>query len=132
MGIPHPAGYGKVGAVTHIQLFLGGMSIKTEQNTLAQEPTLTENLPAGTVLGKVTASGQLRAAAAANGDGSEVPYAVLQEDVDFNLLVAGTVPLPVVIKAEVNEDALVLGTGLTLDGIRSRMREIGLTLHKTY
>jgi len=38
------------------------------------------NLVKGTILGRITASGKLKAAAAASSDGSQTPVAVLMED----------------------------------------------------
>lgn len=85
-----------------------------------------QNLKRGAVVGLITASGKVTLSASAASDGSQVPYGVLLDDYDASggdLAGCG-----VIIKAEVNERALILGTGHTLDSIRGPLRDAGIFL----
>lgn len=66
-----------------------------------------QNLAAGTVLGKITASGKYKAATATGSDGGENAVAVLVAAVDAS---GGDLPgVAIVRAAEVKEDYLVFG-----------------------
>lgn len=79
----------------------------------------------GTVLGVVTASGEATEVDSAATDGSETPYAILQEDVDAT---SESKPGAIYLTGEFNEHALVFGGSDTADDHRKKMREIGLFL----
>mgnify|MGYP000943517816 CR=1 FL=1 len=66
-----------------------------------------QNLAAGTVLGKVTASGKFKAATASGSDGGQTAVAVLAYAVDASAGDAAGVAITRV--AEVNADLLVFG-----------------------
>ena len=61
----------------HNPILLGGNG-NTSSGTLANG----QNLPAGSVLGRVTSSGELVLATAGAGNGSDVPVGVLVHDID--------------------------------------------------
>ena len=83
-----------------------------------------EVLERGAVLGKVTADGTYKLAKAGAGDGSEVPNAILAEDVDAT---AGAVSnVNVIIRGEVNDKALILDSSLALSDIEEGLREKGI------
>lgn len=52
-----------------------------QQNTLVATAAIV--LAAGTVLGRITADGKLKEYDAGAGDGSEIPVAILQNEVEF-------------------------------------------------
>jgi len=85
-----------------------------------------QNLKRGAVVGKITSGGKLTLSLSASNDGSQVPYGVLLDDYDAT---AGDLAnVGVIIKGEVNENALTLGTGHTLGSIREGLRDQGLYL----
>jgi len=86
-----------------------------------------QNLIRGAVLGRITASGKYVLSAAAAGDGSEVPDAVLAEDCDAT---AGDRQTVAYTRGDFNEAALTLGAGHTADAIREGLRDKGLHLIK--
>lgn len=103
-------------------LFAGGVQpVVTDGITIK----LGENLTRGTVLGVVTASGEAVAVDSAATDGSEVPYAILQEDVDASSAAA---PGSIYLTGEFNESALTFGGTDTADTHRKKLREIGIFL----
>jgi len=67
------------------------------------------------VLGAVTADGELKLSATAAGDGSETPMGVLVHDVDTTL---GDVEAPVYMEGCFNPDQLVFGTGHDADSVK--------------
>jgi hypothetical protein len=88
-----------------------------------------QNLLRGAVLGKITASGKLTLSLSASSDGSQVPYGVLLDHYDAT---AGDLAnVGVIIKGEVNENALILGASHTLATIREGLRDQGLYLVPT-
>lgn len=64
-------------------------------------------------------------AVAAATDGSHRPVAILAADADATL---ADVDAMVFTRGDFNEDALTLGAGLTLDGIRDGLRTLGINL----
>lgn len=75
-----------------------------------------QNLVAGSVLGRITASGKYQLAVAAASDGSQVPIAILPEDLSTFAADGATaldMSMSVVFQAMVNPAALVFGAGLT-------------------
>ncbi len=81
----------------------------------------------GALLGKVTASGKFRLSKTANGDGSEVPSAVLADDVDAS---GGDEPASIYLTGEFNENVMVFGTGHTADNTRDALHEKSIFLKK--
>lgn len=119
--IPHPAFGGTVSAIVHNQLIMPGKNIIFAPFTIAAGQVLK----AGSVLGAVTATGKLLFSLAAAGDGSEVPMAVLLEDLDTT---AGDKTFQVAVEGYFNEVALVYGTGHTADTVRLPLRAAGIYL----
>lgn len=78
-----------------------------------------ENLTRGALLGKITVSGKVNLSLSAAGDGSEVPWGVLTEDVDAT---AGDVTAVAYITGQFNEDKVTLGTGHTLASVKDGLR----------
>jgi hypothetical protein len=85
------------------------------------------NLVAGSVVGKITATGKYILSASAAVDGSQVPEAILAEDApaasaDFQAVAIFT--------GEINELAVTLGAGHTLASIRDGLRNKSIFLTK--
>lgn len=76
----------------------------------------------GSVLGVVTATGKLKLSAAAAGDGSQTPIAVLNTDVDATANTNADVNFDVMVSGAVlNPAALVLGAGITSDAAQTAL-----------
>ena len=86
------------------ELFTGSFPRHTEPHTIAAGQTLA----ALSVLGRVTASGELKLSAAAATDGSETPVAILLAPVDTT---GGAALAPVYLAGCLNPDLLVYGAG---------------------
>lgn len=86
-----------------------------------------ESLVAGTVLGRVTASGKMVAVDDSLGDGAENPYAILAEDVDAS---AADTEGMAYLSGHFNEDALTFGDDDTADDHRDALRTLGIFLTK--
>jgi hypothetical protein len=108
----------------------------TPENLIAGEfPRITRkvivatgaNLVAGSVLGKITASGKYLLSASAAVDGSQTPEAVLAEDASA---AAADVQAVAIFTGEINELALTLGAGHTLASIRDGLRNKSIFLTK--
>ncbi|MDQ2764581.1 MAG: head decoration protein [Pseudomonadota bacterium] len=97
------------------QLIGGDMKIVTDTRTILAGAAIYKR---GTVLGAVTASGKLTPALAASADGSQVPYAILVDDVDVT---AGDALGGVYLQGEFNQNAVILGTGITLAGAKAAL-----------
>lgn len=78
-------------------------------------------LSRGAVLGKVSVGGKCILSVADAEDGSEVPCAILAQDVDAT-------SDDVYIKGEFNERALTLGAGHTADSIRDALADLDIIL----
>lgn len=85
------------------------------------------DLAAGTVLGKITASGKLTPVDDAAGDGSQAPHCVLAEDADASAADAEAV---VYYSGEFNENALVFGGDDTIADHRDALRDLGIFAKK--
>ena len=84
-------------------------------------------LLAGTVLGKVTASGEYKKSLVASGDGSEKPVAYLLEDVDTT---AGAITNePIRIKSTVLESFLIIEAGQET-AVKEALRPLGIYIKK--
>jgi len=71
-------GVNKVGEMKWREILAGDFPNSTEEATLASG----QNLKLGSVLGKVTATGQYKLVNSTANDGSQEPYCVLMEDVN--------------------------------------------------
>lgn len=109
-----------ISAETYVpdQLIAGNLKIVTDSVTITGGA-----FKRGTVMGKITASGKYTEALAASSDGSEVPVAILADDSDAS---AGDVTGGVYLMAEVNGNALILGTGITLAAAKMALRAVGI------
>lgn len=85
------------------------------------------NLVAGSVLGKITATGKYILSASAAVDGSQVPDAILAEDA---AALSADVQAVAILTGEINELVLTLGVGHTLASIRDGLRNKSIFLTK--
>ncbi|QZA80242.1 head decoration protein [Deefgea piscis] len=80
-----------------------------------------QNLKRGAVIGKITASGKFMLSASASSDGSQVPDAILQQDVDAS---GGDKEALIYLRGDFNASALTLGVGHSVasifDGLRAK------------
>lgn len=84
-----------------------------------------QDLVAGAVLGKITASGKLQLCDSTAADGSEAPFAILLEDSDAT---AADLEVPILLAGVVNEGALSFGGTDTADTDRAALRDGGIFL----
>jgi hypothetical protein len=80
-------------------------------------------LPAGAVLGRITASKKLTLSAAASSDGSEAVHAVLAEPVDAT---AADVQAVVYFTGEFNADQLTFGVGHSAASAADALRDLSI------
>lgn len=116
------AAYSAGTPVTDPQIIAGGTYTTRVVTILSGEVR-----DAGSVLGKITASGKYKLSASAAGDGSQTPALVLAQDIDASggdkqALCYETCSGGVV------SSALILGAGHTIASIRDTMRDIGLPI----
>lgn len=97
------------------QLIGGDLKIVTDNATIASGAGV---LKRGTVLGKITASGKYTTALSASADGSQTPVTVLVDDVDAT---SSDVQGGIFRQAELNGNALILGTGITLAAAKAAL-----------
>lgn len=100
-------------------LFSGDFKAVSTKATILTGQVITR----GSVLGTITSGGKMILSLSAAGDGSQVPNAILAEDVDAT---AADVEAMVYLTGEFNEDALTIGTGHTAASIRQGLRERGI------
>lgn len=101
-------------------LIAGDIALRTESITVISGQTLTR----GAVLGAITASGKYNLSLSAAGDGSQVPTAILAEDVDAS---GGDVTnVPVFVRGDFNTNALTIGAGHTEATIKPILRDGGI------
>lgn len=122
--LPHPAFGGTVSALTYDTLAMPGKDPVRAPFTLAQD-AVNVPLKAGTILGVVTATGELVMSLAAAGDGSETPVAILGEDMDLS---AGSAVHDVYVEGYFNETALIYGSGHDANSVRMALRNVGIYL----
>lgn len=96
------------------QLIGGDLKIVTDNATITGGAIYKR----GTVLGKITASGKLTQSLSASSDGSQTPFTVLVDDVDTT---GGDVNGGIFRQAELNGNALILGTGITLAAAKAAL-----------
>jgi hypothetical protein len=114
--IPYPVRHADADSIgNHVDLELPGSRPRFQNFTLLAGQLYAR----GSVMGQVTASGKLTLSASAAGDGSQNPIAVLNTDVDAT---GGDVTFDVYVGGAVlNQDALVLGTGMTLAAVEAAL-----------
>jgi len=84
-------------------------------------------LTAGAVLGQISADDRYQLSEAGSSDGSEIPDAILGEDIDTS---AGDAQALVYLTGEFNALALTLGAGHTVDSVRQAFRTRSLFLRR--
>jgi len=109
---------------TRSQLIAGDFPVTTEARVIATGQQLT----IGAVLGRVTASGEMVLSTAGANDGSEVPEAILSENVDTS---EGAETHPVFLTGSFNERALIFGAGHTVESTRQGLREKNIFMNDT-
>lgn len=125
VNLQYPARAQQVDDIAHVQFELPGSRPRFMNFTILGGQTLAK----GSVLGKITASGKLKLAASAAGDGSQNCMAVLNtaistfeadgttpKDMTFDVIVSGAV---------LNPAALVLGAGTTSAVAQDALRALG-------
>jgi hypothetical protein len=107
------------GTFTPDELIAGDAKIEAREGTILSG----QNVLRGTVLGKITASGKYVKSLSASVDGSQVPNAILLEDVDATSAdKVGAVAL----SGTFNENSLILGTAHTVASIRDALRDVNI------
>ncbi len=102
------------------RLIAGDFPITTRKVTID-----TGVIVRGSLLGRITATGKYVLSAAAAGDGSEVPLAILADSVDAS---AADVEAIAYESGEFSEDAIVLGAGHTIASVRDGLRDLDIYL----
>lgn len=82
-------------------------------------------LSRGSVLGKVTASGEYVLSDPGSSDGSEDPAVILAEDIDATSAAVETIAY---LSGEFNEDRITLGGAHTVDSVRDALRDLSIYL----
>jgi hypothetical protein len=103
------------------RLIAGDEEILSRKVTILTGQTLVR----GAVLGKITASGKYILSLSGASDGSEVPDAVLAQDVDAT---AADKEAMAYFTGRFNQDALTIGTAHTAASIREGLRVKGIQL----
>lgn len=100
------------------QLIAGDLKIVTDDAIITGGAVYKR----GTVLGKITASGKYTLSLSASADGSQTPVTVLIDDVDTT---GGDANSGIFRQAELNGNALILGTGITLAAAKAAIEADG-------
>lgn len=101
-------------------LIAGHSDIRTRSITIASG---AGELTRGTLLGKITSSGKYVKSLAASSDGSEVPVAILAEDVDATSADVVTVAYE---SGEFNVNDVTFGTGHTEASVTDALRTLSI------
>lgn len=109
------------------------LGTSTYDNLVAGEDTITDggvliagqNLERGALLGKITASGKLTLSLSASTDGSEVPFAILNETTDAT---SADVRCPIILGGQVNSGSIVFGADHTAASTKDGLRDLGIYL----
>ncbi len=101
--------------------FIPDNLVLDEGDILTRQITLLsgQNLQRGAILGKITASGKYTLSASAAGNGSEIPDAILVQNVDAS---GGDVVTLAYFSGRFNESKVTLGTGHTANSVREGLR----------
>ena len=106
-------------------LFAGVKQPVTKKITIASGAGV---LTRGSVLGKVTATGEYILSIATAVDGSQVPDCILSEDIDASTEAIETIAY---FAGEFNQNALTLGSGHSVDSIWEGLRAKGIYLKES-
>lgn len=87
-----------------------------------------QTLLAGSVLGKITANSELVLSNSSSSDGSEIPYAILPQDIDTT---AGAIKAPIFLSGYFIESSLIFGAGHTVASTFSLFRNLGIKTVKS-
>lgn len=117
------ASFTSEGAYVPDALIAGDFAIHGRKVTLISG----QNLARGALLGKITASGKYTLSLAASSDGSEVPNAILAEDVNA---AAGDADAMIYTSGDFNELRIIYGTGHTAASTREGLRDLSIFLSK--
>ncbi len=101
------------------QLIAGNAKLVTSTVTFVSGQVLAR----GSVVGLITASGKYALSLSASSDGSQSPVAIVADAVDAS---GGDVVGGVYLSGEFNENALTLGTGITLAAARAALRPLAI------
>jgi hypothetical protein len=101
------------------QLFAGHFQPVSQPVTISAGQGL---LKRGTVMGRITASGNYIVSLSAASDGSQVPVAILADDVDATAATSAGVYMT----GEFNSLALTLGAGWTVATVTNALRAFGI------
>lgn len=112
-------GYSKTD-FTPNSLIAGSFPVQSKSATIASGAGV---LTAGTLLGKITASGKYQKSLAAAVDGSEVPVAILSEDVDASSADVVTI---IYETGEFNINDITFGTGHTEASVTDALRTLSI------
>lgn len=118
------ASFESQGTHSYPNLFAGDFPRVEEVGTIVSG---AGDLSAGTVLGKITASGKLQPVDDSKADGSENPYAVLAQDADASEADADAVTY---LSGHFNEDALTFGGDDGIADHRAALRGLGIYTSK--
>lgn len=110
-----------IGTFKYDNLFAGNAEVVTDAVTLKSGSSYVR----GTVLGIASDTGEAVPVNSLATDGSEIPYAILQEDVDAT---DGAKPGTIYLTGEFNENALTFGGTDTSATHKLKLREIGIFL----
>jgi len=104
-----------------------GIVAQNAQLLLSEPVTVLtgQNLKAGALLGKITASGKYVLSASAASDGSQTPVAILVHDADAT---AGDVASLAYTRGDFKSSAITLGTGHTLASVKAGLADRGIFL----
>lgn len=103
------------------RLFAGNFPVITKSITVISG----ENVTRGAVLGMITSGGKYNLSLSAAVDGSEVPAAILAEDVDAS---GGDKVAICYVTGEFNDAAVTLGASHTLASIGAGLADLGIHL----
>lgn len=104
------------------QLIAGRFPLVTDTMTIASGSGVIKR---GTVLGKITASGNLTTCLSAAEDGSQAPFCIAADTVDAT---STDTLCGVYLSGEFNSSAMTFGTGITAANIKDTLRAIGIYL----
>lgn len=119
----NPKGFTAEGTYSPDLLIAGDHPIRTIGVTIISG----QNLSRGALLGQITASGKFNLSDDGAVDGSEVPEAILGEDVDAS---AGDQVSFAYVSGDFNENEMTFGGAHTADSVREALRAKSIYLHK--
>ena len=111
--------FGNEGTFVPDNLFAGSARVVTDSVVIAAGQQLVR----GAVLGRISSTGQYVLSEADATDGSEVPTAILAQDVDTT---GGARTVTVYVAGMFNARRLVLGNGHTVASVKDALRDVGI------